>query len=123
MKPAVALAYLYRDADNYKAHGVTVFANPSNRSLDFVRKAINAALSDHILWPDMSHFRPEWVGLPPLFLSLLGYKKTDADLDYHEIVDIVESNELVNDPTGRTIDGFLGDLLKTHRMPSAARRV
>lgn len=62
--------------------------------------------------------QPEWVGLPPLFLFLSKYERTDADHDWHEIDDVIETDDCPTDAAARTIDDFLRDILRTHARAS-----
>lgn len=73
-----------------------------------------ASLSNYQLWADVIQFRPEWVGLPPVFLFLSAYERTEADQDFHEIEEVALTENSPDDPQGRTIDEFLNDMIRTH---------
>lgn len=111
----VRFEYLYRDAANYKAFAQVIFSNPSGLGLSEIFRRIEEALEARSPFPDLLHFYPERVGLHTVFLSAI-YGASPDDLDCHEIGEIVETDGLVSDPKGRSIDVFLDDLNNTHQL-------
>lgn len=111
----IELNYLYRDTSNYKAHAQVVFANPRRVSVDKICSELRSLLSESSPFPDMLHFHPERVGLETVFLCAI-YGPSADDVDFHEIGEIIETDEPVSDPQGRSIDSFLDDLNKTHNL-------
>lgn len=110
----VSFWYLYRDADNFKAFNAVTFSNPGNMSIEVINKNLFSSLSHLGPWPDILQFRPEWLRLPTVFLFLSGYERTASDHDWHEIDEVVATEESADDIHGRTIEEFLRDVSRTH---------
>lgn len=98
-KNNIKLNYLYRDAGNYKLHGVTIFANPENLLVSEIEREIKSRLIDG------EFFEPlKWK------LAPLDFEQWNDGLDHfwHEYESIQITSE---EPTiNKTITKFLGDI-------------
>lgn len=113
--PNISVEYMYRDASNYKCFEVVSFANPQRISAAKIWRQINEALEGVMLFAEQPIFRPEWVGLPTVFLfERPGYSRSDDDHDWHEVVSVEET---LNPPTfgeNSNIDNFIDVLRQRH---------
>lgn len=110
----IALSYRYRDFDNYKAYERVVFKNSAALTAGEIWTALMKVLGPLSLWPDILRFRPEWVSLPPQFLVLHGYCRTEADHDWHEIDGVEETDETPDDSDERDIQSLLQQIVSSH---------
>lgn len=115
--PNIRLAYMYRDASNYKFHEEVILSNPDGLSVKQIETQIVAILKTTALFPDMLLFRPEWIGLPTAF-PFIEYGKDKDDHDWHEVVLIEKSYEIEDDPRTRSVSQFLSDLERVHFDPA-----
>lgn len=113
--PNISVEYMYRDASNYKCFEVVSFANPQRISAAKIWRQINEALEGLMLFPQQPIFRPEWVGLPTVFLfSQPGYSRNDDDHDWHELISIEETDNPSTFGENSDISGFIDALRRTH---------
>lgn len=112
----VAVNYMYRDASNYKCHETVIFENPRGVSVSELWRRINEALREVMLFEEQPIFRPEWVGLPTVFLfAQPGYSKNKDDHEWHELVEIEETDALPTLGEGSSICEFIEALRRTHK--------
>jgi len=109
------IAYLYRDASNYKKHGAVIVSNPESLSIKQVENFLLKTLEHLTYWPEILLFRPEWVGLKPVFLFADDFERSADDHDWHEINFVSETTKKINDPANRTIEKLLTDIRRTHK--------
>jgi len=108
----VKFKYMYRDASNYKQHGVAVFSNPDHLPLDEIEKQIRACLQDG------ERFIAGQVYIEERFFDMLH----DDDHPWHEFNGLDTTVQALFDPDHwnqkghrRTINEFLADLEAVHR--------
>jgi len=108
----VKFKYMYRDASNYKQHGVAVFSNPDHLPLDEVEKQIRACLQDG------ERFIARQALIEERFFDTLH----DDDHPWHEFNGLDTTVQALFDPDywnqkghRRTINEFLADLEAAHR--------
>lgn len=106
----VLLTYLYRDAGNYKYWGEVVFSNRD----DTDPATLEAEAQRHLI--DGNWFVAEDVGLPDL--------RTDSwdeelDHDWHEFHSLSATSATADDPVGRDVQDWIGDLRKAFRSHSS----
>ena len=108
----VKFKYIYRDASNYKQHGVAVFSNPDHLPLDEIEKQIRACLQDG------ERFIARQVLIEERFFDMLH----DDDHPWHEFNGLDTTVQALFDPDHwnqkghrRTINEFLADLEAAHR--------
>lgn len=117
--PNVQLHYLYRDSSNYKLHGTVVFANPNHMQATAIWRKLIAAVNNVTLISDMPLFRPEWVGLPTVFLfEKLGFTRNSDDHDWHELMGVEETDAACTSCSELTIEAFIRKLARTHKKPN-----
>ena len=105
MTSNVKFKYLYRDAGNYKAWGITVFANPDDLSINDIESRLRKSFFHREL------FVAGQIGIPEVFL----YTKdaaTEDDHCFHEFVSIELTNEAPNDLHKRTLKDFIEQVEK-----------
>lgn len=101
--------YMYRDAGNWKTHGVLLLTGNPRGSRDALRKCLE--------WGDM--FVAEQVGVPALcekHFEACGEGPSDLDHAYHEFVDLRSAS--AHDVANLSVAGSLGDLMRLMRMAS-----
>ena len=108
----VKFKYMYRDASNYKQHGVAVFSNSDHLPLDEIEKQIRACLQDG------ERFIARQVLIEERFFDMLH----DDDHPWHEFNGLDTTVQALFDPDhwnqkchSRTINEFLADLEAAHR--------
>jgi hypothetical protein len=104
----VKVAYLYRDAGNYKNWGDLVFSNPEMLNVEEIESRIRRSLFDGFL------FIARQIDVPDLFLYTRGQPTTD-DHCFHEIDTISETEEMANDCQNRTIFTFIQQIERIGR--------
>lgn len=113
--PNVSVKYMYRDGSNYKCFETVIFANPKRINVRVVWRDLNDALKSVTLFPEQPIFRPEWVGLPTVFLfALPGYSRNDDDHDWHELVAVKETDNPSTFRENAEISSFIDALRRTH---------
>jgi len=113
--PNISVEYMYRDASNYKSFEVVSFANPQRISAAKIWQQINEALEGVMLFPGQPIFRPEWVGLPTVFLfEQSGYSRSDDDHDWHEVVSVEETASPSTFGENSNINNFIDTLRQAH---------
>lgn len=94
------LVYLYRDGSNYKRWGRVVFGGVCDAAM---RERLVAALDGGDL------FIARQVGLPELFFEGSVYAD---DHCWHELAEVVATEDAVDDRCGRTIGEFVGEVVR-----------
>ena len=113
--PNIRVSYLYRDASNYKSYGEALFTNPNNISTELIWDKLVAAVESVTFIPDMPYFRPEWVGLPTLFLfDRSEFARNCDDHDWHELSSVDGVDTTVSMSSDMTIDEFIQKVELTH---------
>ena len=113
--PNISLEYMYRDFSNYKCFEIVSFANPQRISAANIWRQINEALEGVMLFREQPIFRPEWVGLPTVFLfEQPGYSRSDDDHDWHEVVSVEETTSPPTFGGNSNIGNFIDALRKGH---------
>ena len=104
----IRVAYLYRDASNYKQHGEVIFSNEKQFAVDEIEKQIRSFLSDG------QFFITRQVHVEERFFDVV----SDDDHPWHELVMVEATSDPTFDPVPehkRDIAEFLADLEKAHR--------
>ncbi len=108
----VKFKYMYRDASNYKQHGVAVFSNPDHLALDEIEKHIRACLQDG------ERFIARQLHIEERFFETL----RDDDHPWHEFNGLDTTVQALFDPDHwnrkgyiRGINEFLANLETAHR--------
>lgn len=113
--PNVAVQYMYRDFSNFKRYKVVSFSNPEHISATDIWRQINDVLESLMSFKGQPIFRPEWVGLPTAFLfSEPGCSRNMDDHDWHEIIDVEETDAAPMLSECSSISGFIEALRRTH---------
>lgn len=113
--PSISVEYMYRDASNYKCFEVVTFENSQRISGKKIWRKINEVLEGVMLFPEQPIFRPEWVGLPTVFLfERPGYSRNDDDHDWHEVVAVEETDSPPTFGENSDINNFIDALQRTH---------
>ncbi len=97
----VMFEYMYRDAENYKQYGETIFANPENLSIDSIKNKIVDSLIDK------EYFVPSVWGLD--IIAAYPYDP-ELDHDWYEFIAVSFTNTKPTD--ARTIDEFLSKIYR-----------
>ena len=104
----IRVAYLYRDASNYKLNGEVIFSNESLLNLEEIEKQIRSLLNEG------EYFIARQVHLEERFFDVVN----DDDHPWHEFVMVEATNDPTFDPAPehkRDIAEFLADMEKAHR--------
>ncbi len=113
--PNLAVHYMYRDFSNFKRYEVVSFSNPECISAAEIWRQINEVLDSLMWFKGQPIFRPEWVGLPTAFLfSEPGCSRNKDDHDWHEIIEVEETNVAPMLSEGSSISEFIEALRRTH---------
>lgn len=113
--PNVAVQYMYRDFSNFKRYEVVSFSNPERISTAEIWRQINEVLESLMWFKEQPIFRPEWVGLPTAFLfSEPGCSRNKDDHDWHEIIEVEETDIAPMLSEGSSISEFIEALRRTH---------
>lgn len=101
----IKLRYLYRDGSNYKKCADIVFSNPDRLSPETIAEALrNAFLEDGL-------FIAHQVRIPEVFLAAEDQLDVD-DHCFHEFSSVEPTSDCPNDPHGRSIRKFTGEVAK-----------
>ena len=104
----IRIAYMYRDASNYKQHGEVIFSNEKHLPLEEIEKQIRSNLNDG------EFFIARQVHLEERFFDTL----YDDDHPWHEFIRVEATDDPTFDPEPeykRDIAEFLGELENAHR--------
>lgn len=113
--PNVAVQYIYRDFSNFKRYEVVSFSNLERISAAEIWWKINEVLESLMGFKGQPIFRPEWVGLPTAFLfSESGCSRNKDDHDWHEIIEVKETDVAPMLSEGSSISEFIEALRRTH---------
>ncbi len=113
--PNVAVQYMYRDFSNFKRYEVVNFSNPERINAAEIWRQINEVLESLMWFKVQPLFRPEWVGLPTAFLfSEPGCSRNKDDHDWHEIIEVEETDVAPMLGEGSSISEFIEALRRTH---------
>ena len=107
INPNVRVAYMYRDASNYKQHGEAIFSNEKQLPVDEIEKPIRSYMSDG------EYFIARQIHLEERFFDAL----YDDDHPWHEFVRVEETDAATFDPEPehkRDIAEFLVELENAH---------
>lgn len=103
----IRVAYLYRDASNYKQHGEVIFSNEKQLAVDEIEKQIRSFLSDGLF------FIAQQMHVEERFFDVV----SDDDHPWHEVVSVEATSDPTFDPVPeckRDIAEFLADMEKAH---------
>ncbi|MDP1535608.1 MAG: hypothetical protein Q8L95_00315 [Burkholderiales bacterium] len=115
--PNVSVEYMYRDASNYKCYEIVNFSNPYRTNVSEIWRQINEMLRGVMPFPGQPIFRPEWVGLPTVFLfAKPEYQRNDDDHDWHELISVSETDNPLTLGVNSNINDFIEALQRTHSM-------
>lgn len=113
--PNVAVQYMYRDFSNFKRYAVVNLSNPERINVAEIWRQINEVLESLMWFKEQPIFRPEWVGLPTAFLFLEpGCSRNKDDHDWHEIIEVEETDAAPMLSEGSSISEFIEALRRTH---------
>lgn len=113
--PNVAVQYMYRDFSNFKRYEVVNFSNPERINAAEIWRQINEVLESLMWFKEQPIFRPEWVWLPTAFLfSEPGCSRNKDDHDWHEIIEVEETDASPMLSEGSSISEFIEALRRTH---------
>jgi hypothetical protein len=116
--PCISVEYMYRDANNFKCYEIVNFSNHQKIDVSEIWRQLNEALEDVMLFSEQPIFRPEWVGLPTVFLfQQSGYLRGSEDHDWHEVVSIEETDQPPTFNDNLDIKDFIDALRRTHSHP------
>jgi len=105
--PNILLAYLYRDASNYKQHGEVILSNETQRTIEEIDQTIRSLLSDGCF------FIARQVQLEERFFAVVN----EDDHPWHEFVQVEATTDPTFDPipeAKRNIAQFLKELEQVH---------
>jgi hypothetical protein len=105
--PNILLAYLYRDASNYKQHGEVILSNETQRTVEEIDQTIRSLLSDGCF------FIARQVQLEERFFAVI----SEDDHPWHEFVQVEATTDPTFDPVPevkRDIAQFLKELEQVH---------
>jgi hypothetical protein len=97
--------YLYRDGGNYKKWAELVFCDPDALPPDVVAKELRDAFLEDGL------FIAHQIRIPEVFLAI-DDQLTSDDHCFHEFEGTENTDDAPNDPYGRTIREFLGEVAR-----------
>jgi hypothetical protein len=103
----IRLAYLYRDASNYKQHGEVILSNETQRTIEAIDQTIRSLLSDGCF------FIARQVQLEERFFAVVN----EDDHPWHEFVQVEATTDPIFDPVPevkRDIAQFLKELEQVH---------
>jgi hypothetical protein len=113
--PNISIEYMYRDAGNFKRFEIVSFANTQRITAAEIWRQVNEILEGLMLFPEQPIFRPEWVGLPTVFLfGQPGCSRNDDDHDWHEVIAVKETDSPPTFGEGSEISNFIDALRRTH---------
>lgn len=98
--------YLYRDAGNYKNFNSIVFSNPNCHKPEEIKPDIRNNFIDNI------YFEAKIIFIPELFFE----DQNADDHEWHELIEIENTTDKMNDLHNRTIDTFIQDIKSYHKI-------